>query len=484
MWSNADAAGMNQRVSPAEPLAGIEPVPMAVRLAWLPGELRATLGLAGPLVLTNIAQSLIPATDVILLGRAGPQALAAGILGVNLYNGCVIFGAGMVSAASPMIARALGRRTRAVRDVRRSVRQAIWVAVALTGPIWAMLWNAEAILRGLGQDPFLSAQAAAMLRPMMFGILPLFLYQVLKGFVSATGSPGWSFLVGGIAVLSNAILNYGLIFGHFGLPRLGLFGAGLGSTISNLILGLGLLLVALRHRRFRRFHLFGNFWHADWLRFRQIARLGLPIAITLAMETTFFNAAIILMGMLGTNELAAHAVANQINTLYFQIPSALGLAATIRVGRAYGAGDRVAIGRAGWTSFAVTMAFMSLSAAAMLLAPRLLVSLFFDTNTTPPHVVNLAVSFLAIGAVFQFADGGQAVAAGMLRGLHDTTVPMICATFCYWGVGFGTAVALAFGMHLGGIGVWIGLAAGLWSAALLLMTRWSLQERIALANTL
>lgn len=464
----------------AQAVATDAPAPRGAGLGWLPGELRATFGLAGPLILTNLAQSLIPATDVMLLGRAGPQALAAGALGVNLYNGCMIFGAGLISAASPMIARALGRRAHEVRDVRRSVRQAIWVAIALVAPIWLILWHADAIFLRLGQDPLIAAQAALLLRPMMFGMLPLFLYQILKSFVTALGKPGWSFLVGGIAVFSNALINYGLIFGHFGLPRLGLFGAGLGSSLANLVMGLGLAVVVTRHRRFRRYRLFGNFWRSDWIRFSQIWRLGLPIAITLAMETTIFNAAVILMGILGAAELAAHAVAIQINALFFQIASALGLAATIRVGRAYGAGDRTAIGRAGWTSFGVTMAFMAMSAAAMLLIPQFLVGLFLDAGAGATYVANLATSFLAIAALFQFADGGQAVGAGMLRGIHDTTVPMLFATLGYWVVGFGTAVLFAFRLGLGGEGVWIGLAAGLATAAALLVGRWSLRERLGL----
>jgi MATE family multidrug resistance protein len=447
---------------------------------WLRAELKATLALAYPLILTNLAQALIPATDVVLLGWAGPQALAAGALGVNLYNGCMVFGAGVISAASPMVARALGKRAHEVRDVRRSVRQAMWAAVLLVIPIWLLLWRTAAILVALGQNPILAMEAASLVRPMMFGMLPLFGYQILKAFITALDRPGWSFGVGAAAVCSNAVVNYGLIFGHFGLPRLGLAGAGLGSTISNSLMGLGLFIVVIRHRKFRRYRLFGNFWRADWARFLGVWRLGLPIGATLAMETTCFNAAVVLMGWIGEAQLAAHAIAIQVTSLTFQVPSALGQAATVRVGKAYGARDTLKTGRAGWSAFALTMAFMVLTAAMMLSMPRFLVSLFTGPGRSHGEVADFAVSFLGIAALFQIADGAQAIGAGMLRGLHDTTVPMSIAGLSYWLIGFGSAFLFAFTLGLGGIGVWIGLAAGLSAAGLLLMLRWARRERLCL----
>lgn len=448
---------------------------------WWRREARATVALAYPLVLTNLAQALIPATDVVLLGWVGPKALAAGALGVNLFNACMIFGVGLMIAASPMIARALGQRSHNVRDVRRTVRQALWTAVAVVIPIWLLLWHAEAILHLFRQDPELSHMAQQLVRPMMFGMLPLFGYQVLKSFVSALERPGWAFAVGASAVISNALLNYGLIFGRFGLPEWGLFGAGLGSTISNSVMFGGLAIVVTRHRIFRRYHLFGHFWRADWPRFREVWRLGLPIAVTLGMEVTIFNAAVFLMGLIGEAELAAHAVAIQIASLCFMVPLGIGQATTVRVGVAYGRRDPVAVARAGWSAFGLTMIFMICLAAMMLLAPRFLVGLFLDVhNPANAHVVALAVAFLTVAALFQIVDGAQAVGAGMLRGIHDTAVPMLFAAFGYWGVGLGTAILFAFHFGWGGVGVWIGLATGLASVSVLMMTRWARRGRLGL----
>jgi MATE family multidrug resistance protein len=448
---------------------------------WWRQEARATIALAYPLVLTNLAQALIQTTDVVLLGWAGPRFLAAGALGVNLFNACMVFGVGLVTASAPMMARALGARSHNVRDVRRTVRQAMWAAVAVSLPMWALLWHAQAILLAFHQDAGLARDAGRLVRPMMFGMLPLMLYFVLRSFVSALERPGWAFLVGVLAVCFNAVLNYGLIFGRFGFPVLGLRGAGIGSACSNLLMFVGMAIVVMRHPHFRRYHLFGRFWRPDWARFAQVWRLGLPIAVTLGLEITIFNAAVFLMGLIGAAELAAHAVAIQIASLCFMVPLGLAQAATVRVGFAFGREDRRGIARAGWTAFAITMAFMAVPAGLMLVAPRLLVGLFMDVgNPANAHVAGLTVSFLTVAALFQWVDGAQSVGAGMLRGLHDTAMPMIFAGVGYWVVGLGTALLFGFRLGWGGLGIWIGLAAGLATAAVLMVTRWMRRERLGL----
>ncbi|PWG02058.1 MATE family efflux transporter [Sphingosinicella humi] len=446
-------------------------------------EVRATLLLAYPLILTNLAQATIHATDVVLLGWVGPRALAAGALGVNLFNACLIFGTGLVTASAPMMARELGRFRHSVRDVRRTVRQAMWAAVAVAIPCWMFLWQAASILLFLGQEPDLAAEAALFVRAVMWGLLPYFFYLILRSFISALEKPIWSLIVGGVAVIFNAGLNYCLIFGAFGFPALGLLGAGIGSALSNLLMFVGLAVVVVRHRSFRRYRLFGRFWRADWERFREIWRLGLPIAVTLFMEVSIFNAAVFLMGLISTAALAAHAIAIQIAALSFMVPLGLAQAVTVRVGLAAGRRDPAGIARAGWTSFALGEGFMALMALLMLTAPYLLVHGFLDeTDPRNAEVITLAVSFLAVAALFQIVDGAQAVGAGMLRGLHDTTVPMIYAALGYWVIGLGSGVALAFGLGWGGIGIWTGLALGLAVVAVLMVTRWMRRDALGLTS--
>jgi MATE family multidrug resistance protein len=447
------------------------------------GEARATLALAWPLILTNLAQALIHATDVVLLGWAGASVLAAGTLGLNIYFAFLIFGMGLVTAAAPMIAREVGARKNSVREVRRTVRQGLWASVAIALPIWAILWHAESLLLLLGQEPSLSADAGRFVRVLMWGLPSYLFYLVLRSFISALERPLWSLAVGLGAALFNGILNYGLIFGRFGLPELGLLGAGIGTACANTAMFLGMAIVAVTHRRFRRYRLFGRFWRADWPRFREMWRLGLPIAVTLGLEITVFNAAVFLMGLIGAEAIAAHAIAIQVASLTFMVPMGLAQAVTVRVGLAYGRKDAAAIGRAGWTSFVLAVGFMSLMAALMIAVPEWLVTRFLDpADPANTAVISMAVSFLFVAALFQIFDGAQVVGAGMLRGLHDTRVPMAYAAVGYWLIGLLVGVGLAFGRGWGGVGIWTGLATGLAVVAVLMLVRWSRREGLGLVR--
>ena len=205
-------------------------------------EIRAMVALALPLILANLAQSVIHATDLIFLGRLGPDALAAGSLGINLYVPFLLFGMGLIAAVAPMVAAERGRKAHSVRDIRRTVRQGMWLAVTLCIPFWIILWNAEPILLAMGQDPELSRQATNFIRILQWGLLPAFLQLALRNFVSAIERPGWGTVVLFGAVFINALLGWALIFGHLGMPKLGLEGAALASALANLFLFVGLAL--------------------------------------------------------------------------------------------------------------------------------------------------------------------------------------------------------------------------------------------------
>jgi len=448
--------------------------------AWL-DEVRATLALSWPIILTNLLQIALTTTDVLMMGRLGPEALAAGVLGATLLFFFVIFGIGVVSAVAPMVARERGIKSYAVREVRRTVRQGLWSAIAIALPVWIILWFAESIYHLLGQEPDIAAHAARYMATLQWSFLPFVSYITLRNFVAAVERPIWGLWAGLIGFFVNAFLAWCLIFGELGFPRLELFGAGIATTISSTTMFGVLASVTLFGRKFRRYHIFGRFWRPDWPRFRQLWALGLPIAATLVFEVSIFNAAVILMGLISKTALAAHSIAIQIASVAFMVPLGFGQAVTVRVGRAFGAGDREGMRRAGWTAYALGVGFMALTATMMLFAPHLLIAAFID-STAPENgkVVELAVTFLAIAAIFQLVDGAQAVASGMLRGLHDTRVPMIFAGLGYWGIGFPLGAILAFPLKLGGAGVWMGLATGLAIVAVMMTTRWLLRERLNL----
>jgi multidrug resistance protein, MATE family len=445
---------------------------------WL-AEIRATLVLGWPLVLTNLAQTALTTTDVIVLGRLGARSLAVGTLGVNLYFAVFLFAVGLLTATSPMIAAAVGRKRHVVRDVRRTFRQGLWSALIIALPCWLLLWHGRAVLLLLGQEPSLAEAAEPFLHMLQWGLLPALGFVALRSFVSALERPGWALLVTATAILFNICANWVLVFGHLGLPALGLRGSGLATTLSNTFMFVALALIVGLGPRFRRYYLFGNLWRPDWPRLVALWRLGLPIGATLAFEVTVFNAAVFLMGQFGAVSIAAHSIAIQIASTTFMVPLGLGQTATVRVSLARGAGDHDAITRAGWSAFVLAVSFMALMSLLMLTAPRLLIGGFIDASDPANEaVIVTAVSFLAWAAVFQIADGAQVVGAGMLRGLQDTRVPMLYAAVGYWGIGMSLSLLLAFRFGFGGVGIWMGLAAGLVVVAFAMIRRWTRRGRL------
>jgi len=446
-------------------------------------ELRSMLALAWPLILANLTQQLIQATDVLLLGRLGSTQLAAATLALNLTWTFSIFLLGLITATSPMMATALGQRFNAVRDVRRTFRAGLWLLAIVMPPYCLLMWNAGGLMRALGISPELSAAGQTFMRAYMWIVAPWLLFQLLRNFVAALERPRivlW-LSIGGI--LLNALISWALIFGRLGLPALGLVGSGLGSTITWLSMCGALILFVCTDRQFRRFHLFGRWWRFDRQRTVAMIRLGWPIGATMGLEIGVFALAAYFMGWIGATAVAAHAVALQLAALTFMVPLGLGQAATVRVGRALGRKDEAGITRAGWTAWVLGLLFMATMALVMWSIPRRLVTLFLSDVPANAFVIGLAVSFLRVAAAFQLVDGAQVIGAGMLRGLHDTRWPLLFAFFGYWIVGLGIGAWLAFGADWKGVGIWVGLASGLAAVAALMLARWLLRDRLGLTRS-
>ena len=451
------------------------------RLLW-PLELRSTLALAWPLILANVTQQAIQATDVLLMGRLGATQLAAATLALNLTFTFNLLMLGLITASSPMMATALGQRSNAVRDVRRTFRAGLWLLAFMLPPYWLVLWHIGALMHVFGEAPELARQGQTFMRAYMWCTAPWLLFQLLRNFVSALERPRivlWLSLVG---IALNALLSWSLIFGHFGLHGFGLPGGGLGSTLTWLMLCAALVLVTVTDRRFRRFHLFGNWWRFDRQRNLALVRLGWPIGATMALEMGVFALAAYFMGWIGAPAVAAHAVALQLAALTFMVPLGLGQAATVRVGLALGRNDEAGIARAGWTAWVMGVAFMGSMALVMWSIPRTLVTLFLTDAPKNAVTIALAVSFLRVAAAFQLVDGAQVIGAGMLRGLHDTRWPLLFALVGYWVVGLGIGSWLAFAADWKGLGIWIGLASGLASVAALMLARWLMRDRLGLTR--
>ena len=444
-------------------------------------EFGATLRLALPLAATNLLQMLIHAVDVIFIARLGDQPLAASSLAIAVFGLTMWAMTGLTGACAPLIAAELGRRGPAVREVRRTVRMGLWVSVGFGLLGMGIGFSGEAILLATGQDAQIAALSGRFLAILSWAMIPMILASVFRIFVAALGKPAYATAITLLALGTNILGNWVLVFGNLGAPALGLEGSALSSLITSLAMIAAYVVVIGHDRMLRRYHILGRWWRPEWQRLRQIMLIGSPIALTVLAEAGLFSGAALLMGRIGPVELAAHTLALNLAALTFQIPFGIAQAATIRVGYHFGAQDRAAAGRAGWSALLVSVLFMGVMAAVMMLAPRFILSLYVDP-AAPQNaaMVAFAVQYLLVAAAFQLFDGAQAVAAGALRGLQDTRMPLLIALFGYWMVGFVIAIWLGFYTPLQGTGVWIGLAVGLVVVAALLSWRWHRRERLGL----
>ncbi len=446
------------------------------RLALWRQELREMLRLAAPIVLTQLAWIAMMTTDIAMIGHLGANPLAGASLSLMVFFLGYVICFGVVTATAGLAAQAVGARK--PRIVRRVIRQGLWVTILLTTPALVVFSRTADLLRLIGQPEAALSPAEEYMSTLMWALPPSVAFAVLRNFVSALNRPVVALWVMATGVPLNALLDYGLIFGHFGLPRLELYGAGIATALVNLLMFLVLLGIAVLCRPFRRYTILVRFWRPDWVQFRRIFRVGLPIAGTMLLEGGFFIGAMFVAGQFGATVIAAHMIAMQLPHITFMVPMGLAQAATVRVGQAAGRGDAVAAYRAAWIAFAVTSGFMVLMSAIVLTVPHLFAAIFLDrARPDSAAVLLLATTFLYYAAFFQMADGMQAVAAGALRGVNDTAVPMALAAVSYWAVGLGSALALAFPLGMQGAGLWMGFVCALATAALLLTWRLRLLTR-------
>jgi len=438
---------------------------------WI-GEARELLKLALPLVATQLAQMAILTTDVIMLGRLSKEALAGSALGLTVFYFAWLFGLGPTAAISPMIAHILGARRSDRANVRAVVRMGFWVTIILAVPLTLFLMFAKDILIFLGQQPSLAAAAGQFVQPLSIGLVFSLGYQVLRNYVTALERPNASLYVMLACIAFNALADYALIFGHFGFPKLGLFGSGIASACSYTFACLAMIGVVFATDDLRQYRIFRRFFRPDWSKFAELFRLGMPIGMTMLFEAALFNASTLLMGTFGTASVAAHQVSINVPSITFMVPLGIAMAATVRVGLAAGAGDMPGARRAGFTAIAVATAFMSTTAVLLALFPHYIAGLYFAVdNPDNADVLRLTTLFLQVAAAFQIFDGIQVVASLSLRGLKDAHMPMWIAGASYWLVGFPLCLGLGVGLHWQGLGVWTGLAFALMAAAILLSWR-------------
>ncbi|MBE9207515.1 MATE family efflux transporter [Nostoc sp. LEGE 06077] len=438
-------------------------------------EVKQCLLLAVPLAAAQLAQSATGFVDTVMMGWLGSQTIASGGLGAAIFTFFLLITTGMIAAVSPLAAEASGAGK--PEKIGQIVQQGLGISLLLGIPITVILWHGGALLVLLGQNANTATLAQTYLRAIAWGFIPGLGFAVLKSFLSAISQPQLVMVTVVLGTLLNITANYVLMFGKFGLPSLGLAGIGWASTLSLWSMFIALAIYIASQRRFAIYNIFQFSANYSFNRqsrriFWEIFQVGLPIAGLVAVEAGLFTVVTFLIGQLGTTALAAHQIALQTASMSFQMVLGISFATTVRVGQLVGEGNWKGVRLAGYVGIALGGLSMAIAGLIFWLVPKLVVSLYLDIdNPNNQDVVALAMKLLAVAAIFQIVDGIQVTAAGALRGLKDTQIPMLIGVFAYWGVGLLTGYALEIWFGFGAIGLWWGLAIGLACAAIVLTWR-------------
>lgn len=442
----------------------------------LPDNWRAETGillsLGIPMALTQLAAFAVYTVDVLMIGRISPEDLAAASLGTVIYFALWMIGAGPMIAVSPMVSQALGANKHDTQDVRRSVRMALWVIAFMFPFVFALLALTEPIALALDQDPVVSRKAGDYVIALATGLPFAIGTMILRNFLAALGKTKVPLVLVILTTAINAGLNYIFIFGHWGVPRMELVGAGIASSLSY-ITGFVMFAVYISiDSQAKKFHIFQRFWVSDWPRFKEVIKLGWPISLTTVFEGMLFNSAVILMGLIGVMEVAAYQVSLNVVALSFMLPWGLSMAGSVRIGLAKGAGDAEALKRCATITLLTCILSVVLIVIPLVLYPHEVAALYLNIDDPAnTDVIKLVVVFLPIAGAFLVFDAAQVAANQLLRGLKDVQWPMLLTGISYWLVGFPVAAVLGLQTPYGAAGIWYGLMAGLIAASLLLGTR-------------
>jgi MATE family multidrug resistance protein len=433
--------------------------------AW-GAEMRALLKLSGPLIATQVAQMAVITTDVLLLGRFSPEALAAAAIGNVVYYFAWLLCCGPANAVAPMIAQLIGANPNGRARVQAVFRMGLWAAVLTAAPLMLVMLSGEPILRAAGQEARLAHDAGLFLTAMAPGLPFAVGYRVLANYATALSRPAGPFWVILVTILVNAGAGWTLIFGEFGLPALGVVGSGIATAVSSVFSFAAMAAVIRFTPALRRYQPWRGLFRPAPRTLSELTKLGLPIGLTMMFEAMLFNVMTLVMGTFGAAPLAAHQIALNFASLTFMVPLGVALGATVRVGLHAGRGDMAAARRAGLVAMTTGVAAVTLSGVAMAGFGRDIAGLYVaDRGPEGLAVIGLAGTYLLAAAAFQVFDALQVVGALALRGLKDARMPMILAGASYWLVGAPVCLWLALGLKMQGLGVWIGLAVGLAAAA-------------------
>ncbi len=424
------------------------------------------LRLAIPVVIAELGWTAMATVDTIMVGRLSAEAIGAVALGSAIFLGVTIFGMGLLLGLDTVISQAYGAGN--LRDCQRSFVHGIYLALFLTPPLTLVLYGILWLLPRFGIEPRVLELTLPYMRPVIWSLLPLLLYAASRRYLQATGHERVVMTALLSANVLNALVNWTLIFGNLGLPRLGVAGAAWATFLSRLFMASFLLVAVVAYDRRGPRALFPLPLAIEWQRLRRLLDLGIPAALQITVEVALFSAATALAARLDAASLAAHQIAITVASTTFMVPYGVASAAAVRVGQAVGRRDPDGVIRAGWMAIVLGVGFMATAALSLWLVPGPIISFF----TNDESVLAVGVSLLYVAALFQFFDGLQVTTIGVLRGLGDTRSPMIAALIGYWVLGLPVGWVLAFPLGVGIRGLWFGMLVGLLTVGVALLVVW------------
>lgn len=428
-----------------------------------PSELRETVALALPMVLVQVGIMAMGFIDTVMVGHvSGPVLAAVGLGNIYFFN-ITVFGIGTLMALDPLVAQAIGARDE--RSISIATQRGAILALGISIVMIAAMLPSASVLRALGQPEALIPETSAYLIISAGGVIPFFAFVVFRQTLQALGRIAplvWTIV---LSNLLNASLNWVFVYGHLGSPAMNARGSAIATLISRWVMTFALFSLARRELTPRFKPIVPGV--ADRTALWSMLKLGAPIGAQQMLEALAFGAVGLLMGRLGSNELAAHQAAINLAALTFMVPVGVGAAASVRVGRAVGAGDAAGARAATHAAYVCGVGFMCATALAFLVFPRQLATLM----TSDLAVIPIAAALIPVAGVFQVFDGGQAVGAGVLRGFGDTRVPLISMLGGYWLLGLPISVWLGFYTPMREVGLWSGFVVSLGIVAIFLLLR-------------
>jgi len=427
-----------------------------------------TLRLALPLIIAEVGWMSMGIVDTVMVGRLPDSAVAIGAtgLGQSLYHSIAVFGAGLLLGLDTFVSQAYGRKD--LRDARISLVNGLSLAFVLTPLLMLAVSFWPSLMRHFGISPELVDPMRPFLRALNWGTLPLLTYFALRRYLQAQNVvvPIMFALIS--ANLVNLVGDWALIYGHLGLPAMGITGSGWATCVARIYMAGVLVATLLWVESKSSISSWRGLIRVDLRRITALLKLGAPAATQILLEIGAFAAATALIARLGPVPLSGHEIALNCAALSFMVPLGISSAAAVRVGQQIGRKDRDGARRAGWSAIILGTGFMACSGLLFVSVPTLIARLF----SPDPFVIRTGAKLLLIAAAFQLFDGLQTVATGALRGSGDTRTPMLANFIAYWLIGLPVGYLLCFNLGWGAVGVWIGLCGGLMIIGLVLLLTW------------